>query len=200
MAEKRSGFHPIGCRDCWAANRRMARPSNRFRVVIVVDRVPRRRPRTRLAIHRGVRCRMRLRNGTQTQGTTDRNDRRVATIRQGQIGGATVQAKPVVLRVPRVRSLSTEASAGRKPRCGAGPHLAHKAGTSAQRTFPPSAGRHPAPPAARPNRTQSRRSSSPGSSSGRFIALPRKRRIARGPGGGLPASPNVLIDFSRPVG
>src|SRR5271157_5699173 len=75
----------------------------------------RRRPRTRLAIPRGVRCRMRLRlrHGTQTQGTTDRNDRRVATIRQGQVGGATVQAKPVVLRVPRVRSLSTEASAGR---------------------------------------------------------------------------------------
>src|SRR5208337_780709 len=75
----------------------------------------RRRPRTRLAIHRGVRRRMRLRlrHGTQTQGTTDRNDRRVASIRQGQVGGATVQAKPVVLRVPRVRSLSTEASAGR---------------------------------------------------------------------------------------
>src|SRR5208337_5463795 len=65
--------------------------------------VPRRRPRTLLAIPRGVRCRMRLRHGTQTQGTTDRNDRRVATIRQGQLGGATVQAKPVVLRVPRVR-------------------------------------------------------------------------------------------------
>ncbi len=79
--------------------------------------------------------RLRLRHGTQTQGTTDRNDRRVATIRQGQVGGAAAQAKPVVLRVPRVRSLSTEASAGRKPRCGAGPHLAHKAGTRARRTF-----------------------------------------------------------------
>jgi len=52
-------------------------------------------------------------NGTQTQGTKSRNDRRVATNRQGQIGGATDQAKPLVLRVPRVRSLSTEASAER---------------------------------------------------------------------------------------
>src|SRR5271157_5307801 len=52
-------------------------------------------------------------------------------------------------------------------------------------------------PAARPNRKQSRRSSSPGSSSGRFIALPRKRRIARGPGGGLPASPAGPFHFRR---
>jgi len=84
------------------------------RVVGVADRVavPRRRSRTLLAIHRGVRRRMRqrLRHGTKPQGTTDRNDRRVATIRQGQVGGATAQAKPVVLRVLRVRCLFTEAT------------------------------------------------------------------------------------------
>ncbi len=173
------------------AHLRMANWPNPVPILDSGTGVRRRRPRTRLAIPRWVRRRMRLRlrHGTQTQGTTDRNDRRVATIRQGQVGGATVQAKPVVLRVPRVRSLSTEASAGRRPRCGAGPHLAHRAGTSARRTFPPSAGRHPAPPAARANRKQSRRSSSPGSSSGRFIALPRKRRIARGSAEGLLASP-----------
>ena len=77
--------------------------------------------RTLLAIPLGVRCRMRqrLRHGTQTQGTKDRNDR-VATNRQGQVGEATEQAKPVVLRVPRVRSLSTEASAERDFRCPGG--------------------------------------------------------------------------------
>ena len=62
-----------------------------------------------------VRMRQRLRHGTQTQGTTDRNDRCIATNRQGQVGGATDQAKPVVLGVPRVRSLSTEASTDVSP-------------------------------------------------------------------------------------
>ena len=47
--------------------------------------------------------------GHKRRERRSRNDRRVATNRQGQVGGATVQATPVVLRIPRVRSLSTEA-------------------------------------------------------------------------------------------
>ncbi len=102
-------------------------------------------PRTLHAIHRGVRRRMRLRlrHGTQTQGSTSRNDPRIATNLQGP-GGAIDRAKP---GVPRVRSLSTEASAERMSRCGSDPHLARKAGTPAGRTFLPSAGLRPAPQA-----------------------------------------------------
>ena len=39
-----------------------------------------------------------------------------------------MQAKPVVLRVPRVRFSPSEANAERMPRCGSDPHLAHKIG------------------------------------------------------------------------